>query len=191
MKQWCHIIFESANSNPLYYAKHLYSDEDTEIKTLIQDGDILSISNYAFYNADNLSSIYVLANEPPTIDLFTFGNTIYTWTDLYVKEGLKEAYQNANYWSNFKSISVFSSIINDNGVSYSMISSTEMAVIPRTDGEKYTGDIIIPDSVSYLNRKFAVTSIGVNAFLDCNALTSITIPEGVTRIQGRAFDGCI
>ena len=189
IQKWCYIKFESANSNPLYYAKHLYSDEETEIKVLILDNNILSIGNYTFYNADNLSRIYVLANEPPTIDLFSFGNTIYTWTDLYVKKGLKEAYQNANYWSNFKYISEFSSI-NDNGVSYSMISSTEMAVIPRTDGEKYTGDITIPDSISYLNRKFAVTSIDENAFLDCTTLTSISLPQSLKYIYSNAFKNC-
>lgn len=189
MQQWCYITFKSASSNPLYYAKHLYSDEETEIKVLMLDANILSIKNYAFYNADNLSSICVLANEPPTINPSTFGNTIYTWTDLYVKEGLKEAYQNANYWSNFKYISEFSSI-NANGITYSIVSSTEMAVVPRTDGEKYSGDIAIPDSISYLNRKFAVASIGENAFLDCTTLTSISLPQSLKHIYSNALKNC-
>lgn len=191
MAAWYKIWFRSQESNPLHYAQHLYSDEETEIKELFIDNSVSSIGNYAFYKAENLLSIYIFRNTPPTISNNTFGNTCYTWTDVYVPEDYKEKYQNTDYWGNFKSISEFSSIINDNGISYSIISSTEMAVIPRTDGEKYTGDITIPDSISYLNRKFAVTSIGENAFLDCNALTSITIPEGVTRIQGRAFASCI
>ena len=36
----------------------------------------------------------------------------------------------------------------------------------------------------------SVTSIGVEAFYDCDVLTKVTIPDSVTSIGGRAFCGC-
>ena len=53
----------------------------------------------------------------------------------------------------------------------------------------YTGsptDVIIPST--YEDK--AVTSIGSNAFCDCEGLTSIVIPDSVTSIGDEAFRGC-
>jgi hypothetical protein len=48
------------------------------------------------------------------------------------------------------------------------------------------GNVIVPDSIS----DKPVTSIGENAFFDCNTITSINIPVGVSSIGGGAFSGC-
>ena len=78
----------------------------------------------------------------------------------------------------------------------------------------YTGDIVIPESVTIFNRTrnvtrigndafnncyslssvtipASVTTIGNGAFGDCSGLSSVTIPEGVTSIGDGAFEGCI
>ena len=58
------------------------------------------------------------------------------------------------------------------------------------DEHKYSGDIAIPETVTYKNRKLSVTSIGQSAFRYCSGLTSVDIPDGVTSIGGSAFEGC-
>ena len=108
MAAWCNIQFGSAESNPLYYAKHLYSDENTEIKDLVLPVNITSISSYAFYGADNFQQMHVISDTPPTLGTNTFyGNNIYTWTDVYVPTGSEESYHNNYSWNQFKSISEF------------------------------------------------------------------------------------
>ena len=62
-----------------------------------------------------------------------------------------------------------------------------------TNGSYYSyvsGDVVIPDSVEYNSVKYAVTSIGGNAFHGCSGLTSVTIPNSVTSIGNSAFSGC-
>ena len=53
------------------------------------------------------------------------------------------------------------------------------------------GDVVIPSVVTDSNGvKHKVTSIGLNAFRDCDKLTSVIIPNSVTSIGSGAFYGC-
>ena len=66
---------------------------------------------------------------------------------------------------------------------------TELEVT-RGYTSKYSGKIVIPEEVTYMNRTRKVTSIGMEAFRDCTSLTSITIPNSVTSIGSSAFRRC-
>ncbi len=52
------------------------------------------------------------------------------------------------------------------------------------------GAVIIPDSVIYNGSAYAVTTIDVSAFYQCGGITSVSIPNTVTRIEERAFNSC-
>ena len=66
---------------------------------------------------------------------------------------------------------------------------TELEVARGT--KPYTGNIVIPNEVTYMNRIRKVTGIGSNAFSHFNDLTSITIPNSVTSIGLNAFYDCM
>ena len=56
--------------------------------------------------------------------------------------------------------------------------------------DAYVGNIIIPESITYSETTYSVTSIGEWAFADCSGLTSVTIPNSVTSIGNYAFFNC-
>ena len=59
IKNWYSIEFDSYYANPLYYAHHLYSDENTEITKLVIPDDVTSIGNAAFSGCSGLTSVTI------------------------------------------------------------------------------------------------------------------------------------
>ena len=87
----------------------------------------------------------------------------------------------------FFSISALAYDVEVDGICYD-ISETTATV---TQGGDYSGDLVIPESITYNNSKYSVTSIGEDAFIGCRGLTSVTIPNSVTSIEDEAFYNCI
>ena len=55
---------------------------------------------------------------------------------------------------------------------------------------EYSGDVVIPETVSYYGITFSVTTLGDDCFAYCSSLTSITIPNSVTSLGSYCFSGC-
>jgi len=76
------------------------------------------------------------------------------------------------------------------GLYYSITSANTVQVVAPTTG-KYTGDITIPETVTYNATTYRVTAIGDDAFKGANQVTSVTLPlTGITSIGGWAFNDC-
>jgi hypothetical protein len=83
----------------------------------------------------------------------------------------------------------FSDSFEINGIYYELFANNKTAtVIPSPD--HYSGDIVIPESVTYNGDTYQVVEIGNSAFYDCD-LISITIPNSVTTIGDNAFAFCV
>ena len=87
----------------------------------------------------------------------------------------------------FFSISALAYDVEVDGIYYDI---SENNATVTEGGVKYSGDIVIPESITYNNSKYSVTSIGSDAFWGCRSLTSVTIPNSVTSIGDYAFWGC-
>lgn len=192
---WCKIIFSTPESNPLHYAHHLYSDEDTEIKELVLifshaagEAGTPCIRNYAFYDAEGIEKIYILcgASSAPYIHDNAFGNTCYTWADLYVGAGEKISYENNNSWKKFKSISEYR-IVSDN-IEYRSTNFTGTFGLRAVGNKDCSGNLVIPESVIFKGQEFDV--VGIGGFGGCTNLTTIHLPSSLRYIGGYAFQGC-
>ena len=87
----------------------------------------------------------------------------------------------------FFSISASADVVEVDGIYYDI---SENNATVTEGGVKYSGDIVIPESITYNNSKYSVTSIGSDAFWGCRSLTSVTIPNSVTSIGESAFKSC-
>ena len=59
------------------------------------------------------------------------------------------------------------------------------------DDDEYSGDVVIPETVTYGDITYSVTSLGNGCFEDCSSLTSVTIPNSVTSLGRFCFYLCI
>ena len=75
------------------------------------------------------------------------------------------------------------------GIYYTLIPKAKTAEVTSGE-EEYSGEVVIPSSITSKGKEYPVTSIGYRAFYECSSLTSVTIPNSVTSIGGWAFYGC-
>ena len=95
------------------------------------------------------------------------------------------------------SIAVYAHDFEVDGIYYKITDKTKNKVEVTYGGTSsgfdvlYTGDVVIPETVTYSGNTYSVTSIGVSAFSQSTDMTSITIPNSVTSIGDGAFIRCL
>lgn len=81
----------------------------------------------------------------------------------------------------------FSGEVEIDGIKYYIVTKARSAEVRANN---YSGDVVIPSSVTYEGVVCNVEKIGDKAFHKCNEITSITLPSSISTIGNYAFAYC-
>ncbi|MCB4798265.1 leucine-rich repeat protein [Neotamlana laminarinivorans] len=85
---------------------------------------------------------------------------------------------------------VNSQTFNDGVLFYTVINTENKYVSVEKLSDCPVGNLTIPETATYLDVNYTVTSISEDAFSSCDRLLNVTLPETITVINNNAFYNC-
>ncbi len=223
--QWCEISFGNEGSNPLYYAHNLYVNNQL-VTDLVIPNSVTSIDNYAFYGCSGLTSV-TIGNSVTSIGNYAFyncsgmtsltiGNSVTTigygafrgcsgMTSLTIGNSVTRVEDYAFFdCSGLTSVYYMGDIAQWCRISWISYSSNPLQyAYSLYINNEVINDLVIPNTVTSIGNSFryykgltsveipnSMTRIDDYAFSGCSGLTSVEIPNSVTSIGSNAFYGC-
>lgn len=162
------------------------------LTTIVLPASITRIGHGAFRRSTHLAHIACFATTPIQFGDSCWAELPFTEANVHVKPGCAEAYRQAKGWQRFKNIKenvsavLFAKI---NGVIY-YLDNTELTAALVRQEYYYSGNLVIPNTVTYKGHEYTVTEIEQGALAACRYdLSSITLPEGLKTIKQDALSG--
>ena len=202
LEAWCNIQFgnEASSddySNPIYYANHLFLNEE-EIVDLIIPESIDTVKARAFVRCNGLQSV-TFPEGVKSIGIASF-RECNGLTSLQIPNTVKEICAYAFFsCGNLSSVRLSDSIERIGVVAFSCPIEMHISDLAIWCGRSRNGNLLGSSSVRlFLNGEEikdlvipeGVTTIGSYAFSRCSGLTSVVIPGSVKTIELDAFANC-
>ena len=160
-------------------------DDSFTCSLIANDGYTHEVSQYANIPTNEERQFTVTFTIPESGNKFWFGirSNSYWWAD--------------NTYIYYDELTISGATFEADGIFYSIINETNKTVKVTYQGDnysqfsnEYTGEITIPENVTYEGNSYTVKVIGQDAFRNCTGLTEITIPASITSIETDAFAAC-
>lgn len=163
-----------------FVVRLVQSQKKYTITTVAENG---VVTGGGVYVEDDYVTLIATANEGYKFTQWSDGNTENPRT--------VTATADVTYTAEFAPIPTQHVLVD--GIYYNFDVENKTATVTYNEEDpmhSYHGDVNIPASVEYEGYTFNVVAIGERAFDMCWEITSISIPEGVTLIEHRAFSDC-
>ena len=162
-----------------------------DLKSIILPDSITNIGDCAFYSCE-LDTVTSMNLIPPVLGDQSFD---YFYSSRYgllrVPNTVVDDYKTAEGWKDFKRIEGLTKYFVVNGIYYVQNGENTVSVTYKDENyNSYSGDIIIPQLVTFEGITYQVTEIGENAFSFSRNLTSVSLPNSVIKIGDCAFQEC-
>jgi len=140
-----------------------------------------------------IEKVWMLPNTPPRYPLFV--RNLADGAAVYVPLGSLEAYRGSDFFAECNLVEMDLSNMESydceaGGVFVDVATGENKTCIVTSGDDQYSGDVAIPETVSYEGQTYTVTAVGTDAFAGNTELTSVTVPSTVTTICSGAFSGC-
>ena len=219
--KWCAIIFSEDyrgfSSNPLYYGAKLYLNGEP-VTNLIIPQNVTDIADRAFYGCGSIISITV-HNDVESIGYDAFNNcdklaniTVYgaatrIYSNAFSDDTVVYCYKDSNA-ADFCSQNGYEWVVYLDGTPEETVVSGKVGRYRWTldkkaghlelSGSGAIIDFLVINAPWYDYRGYitsisfpqGITKIGANSFIGCINLDSIVVPQGVESIGNMAFSGC-
>ena len=165
----------------------------TGLRTITIPASVYTIYNNVFDGCTSLRAVICLSTSPGNWYANNFSSEAYTYATLYVPSGRIEAYQSSTYcWGNFNNFEEIECDFVQDAIFYKDLGNNQAAVSNVAFcKECYSGEMVIPQTVTNGANTYTVTSVDFGAFYDAYYMTSVVLPNSINEIDNYAFYDCI
>lgn len=178
--QACTTEYEQADANPLSAGKHLYIG-GSEVTELAIPDEVTSIGQYAFVNCEGITSV-TIPSTVTSIGMYAFVNCEGI-TEVHIPNSVKTIYNDAFAGCTGLERAFFTDIKQLCSIDFYNNDANPLAFAKHLYFEGSE------EEVTELNIPEGVTSIENYAFVNCESITKVTIPETIDYIGADAFSG--
>lgn len=188
LEAWCRINFRNVDSNPLFYAHHIFLNGD-EIENLYIPSTVTGIENYAFYNCQGLVSISIpssVTRISKNAFLGCYGLTSLTIPGnvINIGEGSFAACKNLT------TVTIEEGVASIGKSAFYDCTALQSITIPNSVTDIWDYTFMYCSSLTSFTASNNIKSIRDHAFYQCGGLTEITLGSGLETIYPYAFAAC-